>query len=83
MSLYPNFDTCGIESSDNGLDTDTRNEIRRIQNIDKDKNCIRLNIELNCLKVEAVLDKCASISIFQETDAKNQPKKLSYNKLTG
>ena len=42
-------------------------EIRRIQsiqNIAKDKKCIRLNIELNKVKVKAVLDTGSPISII-------------------
>ena len=38
--------------------------VRRIQNIVKDKNCIRLNIQLNGVKVKAVLDTGSHVSII-------------------
>ena len=38
--------------------------VRRIQNIAKDKSCIRLHIELNNDKVKAVLDTGSPVSII-------------------
>ena len=49
--------------------TNSNVRIRRIQNIDKNKSCMRLNIELNGVKVKAVLDTGSPVSIISTKHA--------------
>ena len=52
-----------FESSDGQTDFDSGHEIIRIQNIPNEKNCIRLNVNVNVFNVKAVLDTGVRISI--------------------
>ena len=62
-----------FESSDGQTDFDSGHEIIRIQNIPKEKNCIRLDVKLNGFKVKAVLDNGSPITKFSMQLMRKKP----------